>query len=59
MPCKALTADWLHGCCRFYCEEALSVSNYSLSPLPSYYIPDSASLQSYKVGPTAMAAAVS
>ena len=33
--------------------------NYSLSPLPSYYIPDSASLQSYKVGLTAKASAVS
>ncbi len=34
---------------KFYCEEALSVQNYLLSPLPTYYIPDNGTLQSFKV----------
>eukprot|EP00899_Mesostigma_viride_P014884 jgi/Mesvir1/23397/Mv21091-RA.2 len=32
----------------FYCEEALTVPNYTLSPLAIYYIPDHGPLQSYK-----------
>jgi dynein heavy chain len=33
---------------QFYCEEALSTPNYVLSPLPTYYIPDNGTLQSYR-----------
>ncbi|MEW5313998.1 MAG: hypothetical protein WDW38_005527 [Sanguina aurantia] len=33
---------------RFYCEEALSVPGYPLSPLPTYFIPEGGSLQSVK-----------
>lgn len=33
---------------RFYCEDALAVPNYPLSPLPTYYIPDNGSLQSFR-----------
>jgi dynein heavy chain len=33
---------------QFYCEDALQVPNYPLSPLPNYYIPDNGPLQSYK-----------
>jgi hypothetical protein len=33
---------------QFYCEDALSVPNYQLSPLPHYYIPDNGPLQSFK-----------
>lgn len=33
---------------KFYCEDALSIQNYPLSPLPTYYIPDNGSLQSFK-----------
>lgn len=51
--------DWpLHilacPCCfslhppQFYCEDALAVPNYPLSPLPTYYIPDNGPLQSFK-----------
>ena len=37
---------------KFYCEEALTTPNYPLSPLPTYYIPDNGTLQSFKVGRT-------
>ncbi|KAG1668463.1 hypothetical protein FOA52_005236 [Chlamydomonas sp. UWO 241] len=33
---------------RFYTEDALAVPNYPLSPLPTYYIPDNGSLQSFR-----------
>ncbi|CAD7700814.1 unnamed protein product [Ostreobium quekettii] len=33
---------------KFYCEAALAKSNYPLSPLPTYYIPDNGSLQIFK-----------
>jgi len=33
---------------RFYCEDALAVPNYLLSPLPTYYVPDNGSLQSFR-----------
>lgn len=33
---------------QFYCEDALTQTGYLLSPLPTYYIPDNGSLQSYK-----------
>jgi len=33
---------------QFYCEDALLVPNYPLSPLSFYYIPDNGPLQSYK-----------
>jgi dynein heavy chain len=38
------------GCvwCRFYCEEALEVVNFKLSPLPQYFIPEPGSISSYK-----------
>jgi hypothetical protein len=38
------------GCiwCRFYCEEALEVVNFKLSPLPQYFIPEPGSIGSYK-----------
>eukprot|EP00232_Nephroselmis_pyriformis_P029065 CAMPEP_0182867354 /NCGR_PEP_ID=MMETSP0034_2-20130328/8675_1 /TAXON_ID=156128 /ORGANISM="Nephroselmis pyriformis, Strain CCMP717" /LENGTH=4528 /DNA_ID=CAMNT_0024999703 /DNA_START=83 /DNA_END=13669 /DNA_ORIENTATION=- len=32
----------------FYCEDALSVPNYNLSPLSTYFIPENGPLQSYK-----------
>lgn len=32
----------------FYCEEALTVPNYRLSPLPTYYIPDHSNLSSFQ-----------
>lgn len=35
---------------KFYCEDALNVPSYLLSPLPTYYIPDNGPLQSFKVG---------
>lgn len=34
---------------KFYCEDALNVPQYLLSPLPTYYIPDNGPLQSFKV----------
>lgn len=34
--------------CRFYCEEALDVVNFKLSPLPQYFIPEPGSISSYK-----------
>ena len=33
---------------QFYCEDALTIPNYPLSPLPTYYIPDNGPLQSFK-----------
>ncbi|WIA13292.1 hypothetical protein OEZ85_006876 [Tetradesmus obliquus] len=33
---------------RFYCEDALEVVNFKLSPLPSYFIPEPGSLASFK-----------
>jgi len=33
---------------KFYCDDALSVPHYRLSPLPTYYVPDAGSLQSFK-----------
>jgi len=33
---------------KFYCEEALATPNYPLSPLPTYFIPDNTTLQSFK-----------
>ena len=33
---------------KFYCEDALAVQNFALSPLPTYYIPDNGSLQSFR-----------
>jgi hypothetical protein len=33
---------------RFYCEEALEVVNFKLSPLPQYCIPEPGSISSYK-----------
>lgn len=38
--------------CRFYCEEALTVPAYPLSPLPLYCIPEASTLQGFKVGLT-------
>ena len=37
------------NCCRFYCEEALTVPAYPLSPLPLYCIPEATTLQGFKV----------
>ena len=34
---------------QFYCEDALTIPNYPLSPLPMYYIPEHGPLQSFKV----------
>jgi hypothetical protein len=33
---------------KFYCEDALTVSNYLLSPLPTYYVPANGTLGSFK-----------
>ena len=33
---------------QYYCEDALSISNYALSPLPVYFVPETRPLQSYK-----------
>ncbi|KAK9823872.1 hypothetical protein WJX72_006072 [[Myrmecia] bisecta] len=33
---------------RFYCEDALTVANYALSPLSFYYIPEAGPLNSFK-----------
>jgi dynein heavy chain len=33
---------------RFYCDDALEVPQFPLSPLPTYFIPDGGSLQSFK-----------
>ncbi len=33
---------------KFYCEDTLSVSNYPLSPLPTYFVPDNGSLNSFR-----------
>ena len=33
----------------FYTEEALSVPNFALSPLPEYHIPQTSTLQGFKV----------
>ena len=33
---------------KFYCEDALAVPNYALSPLPTYYIPDNGPLSSFR-----------
>ena len=33
---------------QFYCEDALSIVNYKLSPLPMYFIPENGTLQSFK-----------
>ena len=33
---------------KFYCEDALAVDNYPLSPLQTYYIPDPGPLTSFK-----------
>jgi hypothetical protein len=33
---------------RFYCEDALEVVNFKLSPLPAYFIPEPGSLSSFK-----------
>eukprot|EP00798_Chlamydomonas_sp_ICE-L_P021926 gene21926-28972_t len=33
---------------KFYCEDALAVPNYMLSPLPHYYIPENGTLQSFR-----------
>jgi dynein heavy chain, axonemal len=33
---------------KFYCEDALAVPNYLLSPLPTYYIPGNGPLSHYK-----------
>lgn len=33
---------------KFYCEESLTVANFALSPLPTYFIPDNGPLQSFK-----------
>ncbi|WIA33430.1 hypothetical protein OEZ86_006562 [Tetradesmus obliquus] len=33
---------------RFYCEDALEVVNFKLSPLPAYFIPEPGSLASFK-----------
>jgi dynein heavy chain, axonemal len=33
---------------KFYCEDALSVANFQLSPLPTYYIPQVSQLQAFK-----------
>ena len=33
---------------QYYCEDALSISNYALSPLPVYFVPETGPLQSYK-----------
>ncbi len=35
----------------FYTEEALSVANFPLSPLPEYHIPQTNTLQGFKVSP--------
>jgi hypothetical protein len=36
------------GLRRFYCEEALEIVNYKLSPLPQYFIREPGSISSYK-----------
>ena len=33
---------------QFYCEDVLAVPNYTLSSLPTYYIPENGNLQSYR-----------
>ena len=33
---------------QFYCEDVLTVQNYTLSTLPTYYVPENGSLQSYR-----------
>lgn len=33
---------------KFYCDDALTLPHYRLSPLPTYYVPDVGSLQSFK-----------
>lgn len=33
---------------QFYCEEALSTTNFALSPLPQYYVPEHGKLQTFK-----------
>lgn len=33
---------------RFYCEDALAVVNFKLSPLPQYFIPEPGSISSYR-----------
>ena len=34
--------------CRFYCEDALETTNFKLSSLPTYFIPEPGSLQGYR-----------
>jgi hypothetical protein len=34
--------------CRFYCEEALELTSFKLSPLQTYFIPEVGSLQSFR-----------
>jgi hypothetical protein len=41
----ALCPPTLH---RFYCEDALAVVNFKLSPLPQYFIPEPGSISSYR-----------
>jgi hypothetical protein len=33
---------------RYYCEEAVETTNFRLSPLPTYFIPEPGSLQGYR-----------
>lgn len=51
-PCRLCQTKLCHdvsaGTCRFYCEEALEVVNFKLSPLPQYFIPEPGSISSYK-----------
>lgn len=42
---RRVLASYLH---KFYCEEALSVPGYLLSPLPTYYVPENGPLSSFR-----------
>lgn len=43
-----VTGNGCTACYRLYCEDALEVVNFKLSPLPQYFIPEPGSINGYR-----------